>query len=57
MEESTRISRSPGSYYWVLLLILVIIIIIIIIIIILVVYLSIFIAMKFLLTTVNKNFS
>ena len=53
MEESKSISRAPGYYHWAL----VIIIIIIVIIIILFVYLSIFIANKFLLTTVNKNFS
>ena len=51
-EESKSISRAPGYYQWVL-----VVIIIIFIIIILFIYLSIFIANKFLLTTVNKNFS
>ena len=49
MEESKSISRAPGYYHWAL--------VIIIIIIILFVYLSIFIAIEFLLTTVNKSLS
>ena len=54
MEESTSFSSAPGYYHWVR---VVFVIIIIIIIIILIVYLSIFIANKFHLTTVNKNYS
>ena len=50
MEESKSFSRDPGYYHWVL-------VIFIIIIIILFVYLYIFIANKFLLKTLNKNYS
>ena len=60
MGESKSIFRVPGYYHWVLVtffIIIIIIIIIVIIIIILLVYLSIFIAIEFLLTSVNKNFS
>ena len=51
MEESTSFSSAPGYYHWVR------VVFVIIIIIILIVYLSIFIANKFHLTTVNKNYS
>ena len=57
MGESKSIFRVPGYYHWVLVTFIIIIIIIVIIIIILLVYLSIFIAIEFLLTSVNKNFS
>ena len=50
MEESTSFSSAPGYYHWVR-------VVFVIIIIILIVYLSIFIANKFHLTTVNKNYS
>ena len=56
MEESESFSRAPGYYHWVLVIFVIIIIIIIIIIFVLLVYLSIFIANKFLLTTVNETF-
>ena len=52
MEESTSFSSAPGYYHWVR-----VVFVIIIIIIILIVYLSIFSANKFHLTTVNKNYS
>ena len=57
MDKSKSIYRAAGHYHWVLLTFIIVIIIIVIINNIWFVYLSIFIANKFLLTTVNKNFS
>ena len=57
MDKSKSIYRAAGHYHWVLLTFIIVIIIIVIINNIWFVYLSIFIANKFILTTVNKNFS
>ena len=57
MDKSKSIYRAAGHYHWVLLTFIIVIIIIVIINDIWFVYLSIFIANKFILTTVNKNFS